>query len=278
MADDSQPITGVCVVADKSQCPKCYEVIETTTDNQDADLWKDGFFRKVTRYVCFTRQLVQGNFVLADLTVIKDNDQIPQGYTSIATTSDTKEPVLKKKLLIAQFVARGSTTSALCNIFLTTSKAKTRSSEGSYRAEINGLILYLKTGPIPSQAVGPVQQNAQPSSNPQPYNSTPSYSYGSAGQQSTSPAQPLPYQYPPRGAKSGTLTRQPSMIQTNAATERIHSAIEGVPFEVHASLQDNNQSYDAPTLPFPSEQDVMFKYSYDFRTEYQIKQRVCASP
>ena len=33
--------------------------IDSTTDSQDADIWKDGFFKKVTRYLCFTKQPVQ---------------------------------------------------------------------------------------------------------------------------------------------------------------------------------------------------------------------------
>ncbi|XP_022104864.1 multivesicular body subunit 12B-like [Acanthaster planci] len=277
MADDSLPITGVCVVADKERRPVHYDLIENTTDNQDADIWKDSFFRKVKRYLCFTRQPVQGNVVLTDLTVIKEGDQIPQGYTAIPTTSDSKEPVLKKKILIVQLVMRGQVTKAICGIYLTSSKAKTRPIDASPRGEINGLSLYLKMGtlPSPTSQTVPTDPYGRPHSvsNPQPYMNNANMGYQGSPRTaagSVAPAHPLPYQYPSRGS---TLTRQASMIQTNAATERIHSAIEGVPFELHTSLQSASQSEDFQTPQLQTAEDVLLRYSYDFRTEQQSKQR-----
>ncbi|XP_038046432.1 multivesicular body subunit 12B-like [Patiria miniata] len=277
MANDSLPVTGVCVVADKERCPVHFQVIESTTDGQDADIWKDSFFRKVRRYLCFTRQPAQGNVVLTDFTVIKEGDQIPQGYTCIPTTSDSKEPVLKKKVVIAKFVMRSLVNSAICDISLTSSKAKTRPIDASPRGEINGLYLYLKLGTLPSLTSQPVPtlpyNRPHSVSNPQPYTNNANVGYyGSPrkAEDSAAPAQPTPYQYPSRGS---TLTRQASMIQTNAATERIHSAIEGVPFELHTSLQPTDNSQDFPTLQLPTDEDVLLRYSYDFSTERQSKQR-----
>ncbi|MEQ2219792.1 Multivesicular body subunit 12B, partial [Xenoophorus captivus] len=56
------PITGVGVVASRNRAPTGYDVISTTTDGLDADLWKDGLFKsKVTRYLCFTRVFSKEN-------------------------------------------------------------------------------------------------------------------------------------------------------------------------------------------------------------------------
>ncbi|MED6233624.1 Multivesicular body subunit 12B [Ataeniobius toweri] len=70
------PITGVGVVASRNRAPTGYDVISTTTDGLDADLWKDGLFKsKVTRYLCFTRvfskenrEWKHGRFSTADMS------------------------------------------------------------------------------------------------------------------------------------------------------------------------------------------------------------------
>uniref|UniRef100_A0AAY4EUD9 MABP domain-containing protein n=1 Tax=Denticeps clupeoides TaxID=299321 RepID=A0AAY4EUD9_9TELE len=53
---NSEPITGIGVVASRSGAPAEYCVVAQTTDGFNADLWKDSLFKsKVTRFLCFTR-------------------------------------------------------------------------------------------------------------------------------------------------------------------------------------------------------------------------------
>jgi hypothetical protein len=44
---ETYPITGICIVADKSKCPPGYTLVEKTRDtDEDADIWKDSFFTR----------------------------------------------------------------------------------------------------------------------------------------------------------------------------------------------------------------------------------------
>ncbi|XP_010770210.1 multivesicular body subunit 12Ba [Notothenia coriiceps] len=90
------PITGVGVVASRNRAPSGYDVVSTTTDGLDADLWKDGLFKsKVTRYLCFTRVFSKENShlgnVLVDMKLIDIKDTLPVGFIPIQETVDTRK-------------------------------------------------------------------------------------------------------------------------------------------------------------------------------------------
>eukprot|EP00057_Strongylocentrotus_purpuratus_P005994 XP_011660468.1 PREDICTED: multivesicular body subunit 12B [Strongylocentrotus purpuratus] len=272
------PITGICIVADKSRCPDGYTVIETTTDNQDADLWKDKFLKKkITRYMCYTKNLnpLAGDNVLVDVMVIKENESIPAGYSCIQNTHDTSEPVLKKKLLVIQLFNRKATEKAITEIYLTSSKTKTKPVEVSARGDINGINMFLRMGPvmqlIPIASVrkAPVPAPRQNVNQPQSSTELP---------QQSGPTQ-LPYSWDKaRSSRQSTLRTSQSL---NLETD-ILSAIEGVPFQIDPTLQaiTTISTFDVPRIPYKSEMEINDQFYYDFNFEAQTKQRLtmCDSP
>ncbi|XP_063966834.1 multivesicular body subunit 12B-like isoform X1 [Lytechinus pictus] len=279
------PITGLCVVADKNRCPDGYTVIETTTDNQDADLWKDKLLRKkTTRYMCYTKNLTPsvGDNVVVDVMVIKENESIPAGYSCIGTTHDSDEPVLKKRLLVIQLFNRKATEKAITEIYLTSSKTKNKPVEVSPRGDINGINLFLRLGPvmqlIPKEAVrkAPVPAPRQNLPLP-PQSSTESYDNTYGLPQQSGPSQ-LPYSWDKaRTSRQSTLrTSHSHSLETD-----VLSAIEGVPFQINSALQATTISaYDVPRIPYKSELEINNQFYYDFNFEAQTKQRLtmCDSP
>uniref|UniRef100_H2Z7P6 MABP domain-containing protein n=1 Tax=Ciona savignyi TaxID=51511 RepID=H2Z7P6_CIOSA len=118
---NQQPITNVCIVAEKNNCPPRYEILDRTIENEDADFWKDGLFKsKVRRYICFTRTIPsnQLNQVITDMALVGAKDPIPNGYTAIKETSDTREQALKKHTLCVRYIVKTATSSAISDIML----------------------------------------------------------------------------------------------------------------------------------------------------------------
>ncbi|XP_071489307.1 multivesicular body subunit 12B-like [Diadema antillarum] len=275
MADD--PITGICILADKNRCPEGYQVIETTTDNQDADLWKDKVLRKkVTRYLCYTKKInpLAGNNVLIDVMVIKENEAFPAGYSCLGTTYDSGEAVLKKKLLVIKLFNRNSTQQAVSEIFLTSGKIKTKPVEVSPRGDINGINLFLRMSTL--KPLTPVTPETAPALRqapiPAPRQNLPQPPASSGLPQQSSTSQ-LPYSW------DNARTRRQSTLRTSHSLSSEHdvlSAIEGVPFRISSVLQSmtNMSNFDVPPITYKSAIDINSQFSYDFNFEVQTKQRL----
>ncbi|KAM7391620.1 hypothetical protein PAMP_022299 [Pampus punctatissimus] len=89
----TEPISTVGVITSLSKVPDDYYVVAQTTDGSDADLWKDGLFKsKVTRYLCFTRKT--GPDVVVDMKLTDIKDTLPEGFTPVQETMDTKKTEL----------------------------------------------------------------------------------------------------------------------------------------------------------------------------------------
>ena len=72
-------------VIDFSQISKTYDM------DLDADLCRDnGFFtKKMTRYLCVSKEKSIVDYVLEDVKIISDKELPPEGYGAISKTSDT---------------------------------------------------------------------------------------------------------------------------------------------------------------------------------------------
>ncbi|XP_073322481.1 multivesicular body subunit 12B-like isoform X2 [Pagrus major] len=111
----SDPISAVGVITSFSKAPDDYTVVAQTTDGSDADLWKDGLFKsKVTRYLCFTRK--PGPDVVVDIKVIDIKDALPEGYTPVEETMDTKETAMRKRRLCVKISPRAAAETAVYDI------------------------------------------------------------------------------------------------------------------------------------------------------------------
>lgn len=89
---DDRPITSLCVVENPNKCPKGFNVISKTYDqDSDADLWKDSSFfgRKCTRYLCLSKTEGDINNVIKSLNVIPEKEFPPVGSNTIHKTVDS---------------------------------------------------------------------------------------------------------------------------------------------------------------------------------------------
>ncbi|XP_044029385.1 multivesicular body subunit 12Ba isoform X2 [Siniperca chuatsi] len=147
------PITGVGVVVSRNRAPTGYDVVSTTSDGLDADLWKDGLFKsKVTRYLCFTRVFSKENShlgnVLVDMKLIDIKDTLPVGFIPIQETVDTQEQAFRKRRLCIKFIPRDSTEAAICDIRIL-GRSKQAPPQYTFIGELNNMGIWYRMGNVP---------------------------------------------------------------------------------------------------------------------------------
>merc|ERR1711972_1168559 len=97
-----QPLTSLVVVENKNNCPAGYECLGLTDTGQDADLWKDGWFSTVKRYLCYSRdpRHSEYNTLIVSIQMVSGSESVPQNFEVISTTSDSQKPALKNNMRI----------------------------------------------------------------------------------------------------------------------------------------------------------------------------------
>ncbi|XP_038558792.1 multivesicular body subunit 12Bb isoform X3 [Micropterus salmoides] len=142
----TEPISAVGVVTSLNKVPDGYCVVAQTTDGSDADLWKDGLFKsKVTRYLCFTRKT--GPDVVADMKVIDIKDALPEGFTPVEETVDTKETAMRKRRLCVKMSPRAAAVTAVYDIQII-AKSKYHLVNYTCVGEINNMGIWYRKGDV----------------------------------------------------------------------------------------------------------------------------------
>ncbi|KAJ0012755.1 hypothetical protein NQD34_017089 [Periophthalmus magnuspinnatus] len=258
------PITGVGVVASRNRAPTGYDVVSTTTDGLDADLWKDGLFKsKVTRYLCFTRSHL-GN-VLVDMKLIDIKDTLPVGFIPIQETVDTT-----KRRLCIKFIPRDSTEAAICDIRIL-GRSKQAPPQYTFIGELNNMGIWYRMGNVPraqDSTHTPTSNNVQ-------------------NMNSTSNAAPVPTAPMPKhismtlpASFRGKNTTRPDYEHQNSNLYAI-SAMDGVPFmisEKFACASTDLQQVDLMGITIKSLAEIEKEYDYSFRTEHSAAARLPPSP
>ncbi|XP_070819961.1 multivesicular body subunit 12Bb [Chaetodon trifascialis] len=143
----AEPISVVGVVASASKAPEDYYVVAQTTDGSDADLWKDGLFKsKVTRYLCFTRKT--GPDVVVDVKVIDIRDALPEGFTLVEETMDSKETAMRKRRLCVKISPRAAAKTAVYDIQIV-AKSKYHLVNYTCIGEINSMGMWCRIANVP---------------------------------------------------------------------------------------------------------------------------------
>ncbi|XP_061905574.1 multivesicular body subunit 12Bb isoform X1 [Entelurus aequoreus] len=143
----TEPITAVGVVSSLNKALDDYYVVAQTTDGSDADLWKDGLFKsKVTRYLCFTRK--PGSDVVVDVKLTDMKEALPEGFTHIQETLDSKEPAMRKRRLCVKISPCEAAETAVYDIQIT-AKSKHHLVHYTCIGEINNMGIWYRVGDVP---------------------------------------------------------------------------------------------------------------------------------
>ncbi|XP_061732859.1 multivesicular body subunit 12Ba [Nerophis ophidion] len=269
------PITGVGVVASRSRAPTGYDVVSTTTDGLDADLWKDGLFKsKVTRYLCFTRVFSKENShlgnVLVDMKLIDIKDTLPVGFIPIQETVDTQEQAFRKRRLCIKFIPRDSTEAAICDIRIL-GRSKQAPPQYTFIGELNNMGIWYRMGTVP---------RTQDTAHTSPVNDV--QNMNSTSTSSSVPAPPLTKNISmtlPASFRGKNATR-PDYEHQNSNLYAI-SAMDGVPFmisEKFACASSELQQVDLIGITIKTLAEIEKEYDYSFRTEHSAAARLPPSP
>ncbi|XP_030566250.1 multivesicular body subunit 12A [Drosophila novamexicana] len=287
---DNRPITSLHIVEDFDRCPKNFNAIHRTYDQDaDADLWRENnilFGRQTTRYLCLSKSEGLPEYVVETLKVIAEKVPPPKEFSLLSRTADTDQKAWRKRQIAYKLSKRGTVVQAVTDIILC-SKLKIAPDGFKLAGDINGVLICYKTGAIPVRLPPPVPGNGcevelalnrlnlhgQRNSRgplPQVPATTEHHDYEEiqAHYQINSPQRPAP----PRpastaGAATGTGTAGRAG-HFGIGTLGTYTELEGVPFAMHAMLQRSQLMTELPTLPEIS--SLLKTLDYDFQLERQI--------
>ncbi|KAK2837563.1 hypothetical protein Q5P01_014775 [Channa striata] len=235
----ADPISAVGVVTSPSKAPDGYYVVAQTTDGSDADLWKDGLFKsKVTRYLCFTRK--NGPDVVVDLKLIDIKDVLPEGFTLVQETIDTKETATRKRRLCVKISPRVTAETAVYDIQIV-AKSKYHLVNYTCVGDINNMGLWYRMGDLP-----PHQSSQETCST------------------TTTDAPP--------NATSRKTTSRPDLEQQGSGSYTM-TALDDVPFVISEKFYGNPkemQQVNLMGITIKSLAEIEEEFYYNFGTERSI--------
>ncbi|KAF2353721.1 Multivesicular body subunit 12 [Trinorchestia longiramus] len=267
---DDRPITNLCVVEEVNKCPVNFTVVSRTHDQDiDADLYKDGFFKRVTRYLCHSKVEGYLGYVVEQIQIVSERDACPAGFVSIATTMDTNQRAFKKKQICFKSVPRNVAKQVVSDIIVL-SHSKTAPEGFTLAGEMNGMCVCYKQTSVPPAAVSPAAAAHLP------------YQIGPHGGGDRRPSQggnvypgldrpsrPAPA---PPAAPSTPQHHNP----TDDTYEASNSALYQVPLQLNKKYMDCKGGVGGPALPFmqhKSAQRIESEYFYSFSLEQDVLQR-----
>ncbi|KAG7235516.1 hypothetical protein INR49_002562 [Caranx melampygus] len=238
------PITGVGVVASRNRAPTGYDVVSTTTDGLDADLWKDGLFKSKSHL---------GN-VLVDMKLIDIKDTLPVGFIPIQETVDTQEQAFRKRRLCIKFIPRDSTEAAICDIRIL-GRSKQAPPQYTFIGELNNMGIWYRMGTVP---------RAQDSTHTPTTNNV--QNVNSSSSSAPVPAAPMPKHISMTLPASfrGKNTTRPDYEHQNSNLYAI-SAMDGVPFmisEKFACASSDLQQVDLMGITIKSLAEIEKEFPY----------------
>lgn len=229
-----KPLTAIAVVKDKRKCPQKFDCQTLASDGSDANIWKSGWLAKSTRYICTSTDPSNSSYgeVITNMQLISGSEHVPSGFEVLATTTDSREPILdSNKRIIYKRLPLSSTSNVVTDVMLF---ARAKSSPNySILGVLNGMQLVVKTmstksikGDLSTSSTSPTPLSRKP------------YSSGSNHEPS-----PLAHRNTinptlRQGMSRGTsLTTSTHTFKSMKLTPRIVSPIEGIEFKLSRFVQ-----------------------------------------
>ncbi|XP_049594626.1 multivesicular body subunit 12Ba isoform X2 [Syngnathus scovelli] len=253
------PITGVGVVASRSRAPTGYDVVSTTSDGLDADLWKDGLFKSKSHL---------GN-VLVDMKLIDIKDTLPVGFIPIQETVDTQEQAFRKRRLCIKFIPRDSTEAAICDIRIL-GRSKQAPPQYTFIGELNNMGIWYRMGTVPRTQESSHTSGVTDIQNVNSISTSASVPPASVAKHFS---MTLPASF------RGKNTTRPDYEHQNSNLYAI-SAMDGVPFIISEkfSCASELQQMDLIGITIKTLAEIEKEYDYSFRTEHSAAARLPPSP
>ncbi|XP_017871735.1 PREDICTED: multivesicular body subunit 12A [Drosophila arizonae] len=295
---DNRPITSLHIVEDFERCPKNFNAIHRTYDQDaDADLWRENnllFGRQTTRYLCLSKSEGLPEYVVETLKVIAEKVPPPKEFSLLSRTADSDQKAWRKRQIAYKLSKRGTVTQAVTDIILC-SKLKIAPDGFKLAGDINGVLICYKTGAIPVRLPPPVPGSSceveqalnrlnlhgqRTARGPLPQlpasNEHHDYEEIQAHYQINSPQRPAPPRPASMGGGTGVGAGGGAAANENTGrsnyfgigTLGTYTELEGVPFAMHAMLQRSQPMTELPTLPEIS--TLLKTLDYDFQLERQI--------
>ncbi|XP_067137015.1 multivesicular body subunit 12B isoform X1 [Centruroides vittatus] len=241
---DNRPVTSICIVEDPGKCPAGFQVVDKTFDQDtDADLWKDGFFRRITRYICISKQEWQTNEVIESLTIIGEKDSPPDDFTLLMYTRDTEQRATRKKHLCYKLMPRDNVQIAVTDVIVL-SRWKKPPAGFTLAGEMNSLLICYKLGSV----------------------SSPKKSIDGA----------LPYPVYPGNENFQGSVNWSNSNKDSQNYRSLGSVLDDIPFDINPKYKDlfNLTKFILPEFNIKSEEELNAECSYDFHAEQQAQQAI----
>ncbi|XP_034452390.1 multivesicular body subunit 12B-like isoform X2 [Hippoglossus hippoglossus] len=235
----ADPISAVGVVTSLNKAPDDFCVVAQTTDGSDADLWKDALFKsKVNRYLCFTRK--PGPDVVADVKLTDIKEVLPEGFTPVLETMDTKETATRKRRLCVKLSPRASAETAVYDIQII-AKSKHHLVNYTCIGEINNMGMWYQIGAVPQHQL--CQKTSIPADTDIPTETN-----------------------------TERTTRRPDCEQQSSGSNT-KTALDDVPFVISEKFYDNPEKIQQVNLmgiTIKSLAEIEEEFYYNFSTEQSI--------
>jgi len=98
MTSSSDPITNVFIITSKENLKPSINIqklLSCTQRGYDADLYESSWRNKGRRYLVYEKD-PSSSYIITDVRIIKDDEQVPNGFSGIFLTQDTEEKKFEK--------------------------------------------------------------------------------------------------------------------------------------------------------------------------------------
>uniref|UniRef100_A0A182M5C0 Multivesicular body subunit 12A n=1 Tax=Anopheles culicifacies TaxID=139723 RepID=A0A182M5C0_9DIPT len=258
---DNRPITSLQLVEEHEKCPKNFQSINKTYDqDQDADLWREKMLigKRTTRYLCQSKSEGLPGYIVETLKIINEKETIPEGFSQLTRTADTEQKAWRKKQLVYRLAKKGSTKQAVTDIILC-SRLRQAPEGFTLAGDINGILVCFKSSPVPHRPSPSVPSRQSITDLEKTIENLKIQSNGASTQAQDHEYVELlsSYQLSPKRAAS-----KPPTYSTG--TLNIHTDVEGVPFLLNPALKQ--YITDIPVVYELSGAQL----EYDFHLERQV--------
>lgn len=258
---DNRPITSLQLVEEFEKCPKNFQPINKTYDqDQDADLWREKMLigKRTTRYLCQSKSEGLPGYIVETLKIINEKEITPEGFSQLTRTADTEQKAWRKRQLVYRLAKKGSTKQAVTDIILC-SRLRQAPEGFTLAGDINGILVCFKSSPVPHRPSPSVPSRQSITELEKTIENLKIQSNAAAVQSQDHEYEQLlsSYQLSPK-----RVAPKPPIYSTG--TLNIHTDVEGVPFLLNPALKQYPNDIPPVYVLTGAQQE------YDFQLERQV--------